>query len=841
MKKLMFALLALGLFAGSCQMTEVRNDVIGTENTFAAEIENFGGQTKTSMTPELDVVWSEGDQLTIFRGNYLGDRYQIAGQYAGKPYGEFQLIAEEADDDSFSSGTELPANVAIYPYKEGLALSKNVDGGDVSYTIEGVEFPSEQVYSENSFGEESFIMTAVTESLSDHKLKFKNVGGALKLQLKGTGTIKTVSIQGNNGESLSGTADVTVSTASTPVYEFTSAAKEVTLDCGTNGVSLKSSEATNFIISLPAVNFTKGFTVTITDINGKTEELKTTAANNIARSAIHKMPEKTVFFEDEDSGVPQMYYGFIPSDILTKYDWKISQGISVFTEDWIQESIDKGTMIKTDLEKLGEVKFDVIPEDSFVFFALPSSCGLEVTQTKVLNQGGKFSINGSIQGNGEDKMKIGGKSYDCYGTYESYAQNNYICHIDIPKEPQLFYGYISPEMMAKYNLSSSASYDQITADCINACLDKGTLIRNDVDTMSETSFGDVPANSLLVVGVAEKSIYAAFKWTSSAEKNEFDGLSSTNGDCTTSWYGENYLLYGEYTSAALSKDNSAIRFQIGYRPNTEGELPMYIGYIPYETLEANNMATADCYSKITQEILELGVSKGEIFKTDAKTIEYDGKGFGNVPAESLLIIALPQSSGLKATKWNVIGKDCPFSVEPLSNGENTISIDGNTYRLYGEFTLYSLIKDSKEIYYKIKKDPSQPQTLPMYIGYIPYETLTANGLYNTSGYGNLTEDVINLGVTKGEIIKSDARSITADNTGFGDVPQNAFTVIILPQSSGLTAYAWNIIEDCVPFSVNPYSNGENTMTIAGETYLVFGERAKYAVVAGDNDLFYKIK
>ena len=86
-------------------------------------------------------------------------------------------------------------------------------------------------------------------------------------------------------------------------------------------------------------------------------------------------------------------------------------------------------MIKTDLEKLGEVKFDVIPDDSFVFFALPSSCGLEVTQTLVLNQGGKFYLNGSNHGNGEYKIKIGGKSYDCYGTYEKYAESGYICHI----------------------------------------------------------------------------------------------------------------------------------------------------------------------------------------------------------------------------------------------------------------------------------------------------------------------------------------------------------------------------------------------------------------------------
>lgn len=813
MKKSIFSVLMTAIMMIGCQVNEVNSEMVSLDNAFTTEMETFGDQTKTSMTSDLEVVWSKGDQLTIFRGSYLGNRYQIDDQFVGKPYGDFKLVGEGSSGNDFSSGTELPANVAIYPYKEGLTLSKNFDGGNVSYTIEGVEFPSEQEYSENSFGEESFIMTAVTESLSDHKLKFKNVGGALKLQLKGTGTIKTVSIQGNNGESLSGTADVTVSTASTPVYEFTSASKEVTLDCGTNGVSLKSSVATNFIISLPAVNFTKGFTVTITDINGKTEELKTTAANNIARSAIHKMPEKTVVFENEDSGVPQMYYGYIPDDILTNYDWKISQGISVFTEDWIQESIDKGTMIKTDLEKLGEVKFDVIPEDSFVFFALPSSCGLEVTQTLVLNEGGKFSLNGSNQGNGEHKIKIGGKSYDCYGTYEPYARSNYICHIDLPKEPQLFYGYISPEMMTKYNLSSTSSYDQITAECINACLDKGTLIRNDVDTMSETSFGDVPANSLLVVGVAEKSIYAAFKWTSSAEKNEFDGLSSTNGDCTTSWYGENYLLYGEYTSAALSKDNSAIRFQIGYRPNTEDKLPMYIGYIP-----RNGMTS---YSEITEDMIFSGITNEEIIKTDAKTIEYDGEGFGNVPAKSFLVIALPQSSGLKATKWNVIEKDCPFSVNPLSNGDVSITIDGNTYQLYGEYTKYALIKDSQEIYYKIKKDPSQPQTLPMYYGYIPYDSSIPDSTWASEGFKLITEQMVIDGVSNGNVATLDAGPM--GKTSFGNTPVKSFVFIAVPSSSGLVATQDSGIGSKIEFNTNPNANGDVNLTINNIQYDLYGQ------------------
>lgn len=371
MKKSIFSVLMTAIMMIGCQVNEVNSEMVSSDNAFTTEMEKFGDQTKTSMTSDLEVVWSKGDQLTIFRGSYLGNRYQIDDQFVGKPYGDFKLVGEGSSGNDFSSGTELPANVAIYPYKEGLTLSKNVDGGNVSYTIEGVEFPSEQVYSENSFGEESFIMAAVTESLSDHKLKFKNVGGALKLQLKGTGTIKTVSIHGNNGESLSGTADVTVSTASTPVYEFTSASKVVTLDCGTNGVSLKSSVATNFIISLPAVNFTKGFTVTITDINGKTEELKTTAANNIARSAIHKMPEKTVVFENEDSGVPQMYIGYVQRG-----------SYSSFADLTVDDITSSEGMHKMDAHEVTDdyTGFGDVPAKSFLVIALPQSSGLKATK-----------------------------------------------------------------------------------------------------------------------------------------------------------------------------------------------------------------------------------------------------------------------------------------------------------------------------------------------------------------------------------------------------------------------------------------------------------------------------
>lgn len=120
-------------------------------------------------------------------------------------------------------------------------------------------------------------------------------------------------------------------------------------------------------------------------------------------------------------------------------------------------------------------------------------------------------------------------------------------------------------------------------------------------------------------------------------------------------------------------------------------LPMYIGYVPRGSYSS--------FSNITVEDITSGAG---MTKMDAQAITTDYTGFGDVPAKSFIVIALPQSSGLKATKWNIIEQDCPFSVNPLSNGENTISIDGNTYQLYGEYTKYELIKNSEEIYYKIK-------------------------------------------------------------------------------------------------------------------------------------------
>lgn len=122
-------------------------------------------------------------------------------------------------------------------------------------------------------------MVAVSEN---DNITFCNVLGGMKLQLRGTPKIKSIKLVGKNNEKLSGAATVTAYTDETkPTLQCNS----VTLNCG-SGVQLSESKTTEFILSLPPVLFSKGFTVTVTDIDGKTYTVESDKGNTVRRSSI---------------------------------------------------------------------------------------------------------------------------------------------------------------------------------------------------------------------------------------------------------------------------------------------------------------------------------------------------------------------------------------------------------------------------------------------------------------------------------------------------------------------------------------------------------------------------
>lgn len=300
MKKFIIAMMSVLFLIVGCQVEVIENS---SEDNSVAEFiaisESFDGNTKTILGKDNNILWSQGDQLAIFQGCNIADKYQITDATAGTGQGVFSIVSDESGsiNGDFSAGMEIATNIAFYPYMESLSCSKNnVDNSTsevTSYNIDNIILPEVQYYAENSFCNGSFPMVAVTEGLKDHTLKFKNVLGAMKLQLKGSQIVKSIKITGKNNEKLSGAAIITsyingLTPAITMIGDDDSS-KSVTLDCG-DGVQLNVSTATEFIIALPPVLFSNGFKVIIIDSENTETDIESKVANTVVRSSILSMP-----------------------------------------------------------------------------------------------------------------------------------------------------------------------------------------------------------------------------------------------------------------------------------------------------------------------------------------------------------------------------------------------------------------------------------------------------------------------------------------------------------------------------------------------------------------------
>lgn len=285
MKKLWMAVTWTAAFVmASCQEEsfEGRPD----SDNYYASVEIFGTDTRTALREGRSVVWSSEDRIAIFERNGAGQAYQVLNVYVGNSSGEFEevegLVAE-------GTGAGIGGTIAVYPFNEELTVTSG-DNGD--YIIEGISFPSEQKYIAGSFSDEAFPMTAVCEN-GNRNLSFKNIGGVLKLSLTGNNSVSQITLIGNSGEPLSGSATVTLGSAGIPSVTMSDdASTSVSLVCDP-AVQLDPETATDFYISIPPTEFEAGFKVTILDEEGQEHGLATHKTNSVERSSILAMPEST--------------------------------------------------------------------------------------------------------------------------------------------------------------------------------------------------------------------------------------------------------------------------------------------------------------------------------------------------------------------------------------------------------------------------------------------------------------------------------------------------------------------------------------------------------------------
>ena len=306
MKSRLFICLSAIIALTSCQeelMPQQKPVADRVPSEFHGTIEEMDA-TKTYLDEFNNVRWAIGDQITIFAGNTLAERYQVTDDSHGKTSADFDYIR----NSSFAGGSDITNNIAFYPYSGDIDCAYGDSNSPVeSYVLTGVVLPSVQEYAADSFGPGAAPMVAVTGSADEYGLKFRNICGGLKLQVLGNDRIASVRLTGNGGEVLCGPAEIKAFVDySVPSITMTGDDTEVTLDCG-EGVQLNMDEATSFIISLPPMEFAEGFTVELTDVDGGKMTVSASVANTITRSSLLRMPAITYVSDLSAKGTANSY------------------------------------------------------------------------------------------------------------------------------------------------------------------------------------------------------------------------------------------------------------------------------------------------------------------------------------------------------------------------------------------------------------------------------------------------------------------------------------------------------------------------------------------------------
>ena len=273
----MVLLIGVSLF---CACTQSDNMAPSDKQSATLLTAGFGEdvEARTYLEEGLYMHWHADDRITTFYGNTLNCEYRFLGK-TGDTSGQFQLVA----DGTLGTGNNLDKNYAVYPFDANTTIS---DLGAISCTL-----PTTQSYAPNSFGIGANTMVAVTKSVEDTFLAFKNVGGFLKIKMYGDATISNIVLRGNNGEPIAGSATIVGSFDGVPSVEMgADATTTITLDCG-EGVALGDSAetATNFWFVVPETTFTKGITIVATDASGNTFEQSTSNTVKVERNTITPM------------------------------------------------------------------------------------------------------------------------------------------------------------------------------------------------------------------------------------------------------------------------------------------------------------------------------------------------------------------------------------------------------------------------------------------------------------------------------------------------------------------------------------------------------------------------
>ena len=290
MKKLSFLSLLLIAFTG-CQIEEletpVQETIPETEMTTYYVAIDSDIETRTSLSNEGKILWSEGDKMNVFFGINNNEKDALvlmggAGTENGSFYGPYIATPDEAES--------LHQTVIVYPYDENMTCTPNEDKTEYSIAM---TVPSVQQYAKGSFGNGAYPMVGVTKNTKEVVISTKNLLSGMNVKIKGDVSISKIVLTSAD-LALAGPATVVAAYGKAPVVtvEESTALNTVELVC--DGVQLNSEEATEFHATFAPCS--GKITVTIYDTEGG-YMTRTTKATDFTRNDIFQLPELTYVAE----------------------------------------------------------------------------------------------------------------------------------------------------------------------------------------------------------------------------------------------------------------------------------------------------------------------------------------------------------------------------------------------------------------------------------------------------------------------------------------------------------------------------------------------------------------
>jgi len=263
-KKYIICLLAAIVSIIACRKEPVEKLSKEVEMVFTAS--SADASTKTARQEDGSLKWSPQEEINVFYGNRSQGRF-VSTNTSPADVAEFKGTLDMSSAAT-ENGNPLIPYWAVYPYSK----DNECDNESVILT-----HPCNQTSPEGTFGEKTFPSVACSYSLS---LPFYNICGGMKISLSRQ-DITSITLEGNNGESLAGKIKVNFNGDWVPVTTILEGENTITITPGGSTTFVKGCD---YYISILPVTFSSGFKMTFRTTDQKIGVLSTSEPVTIKRN-----------------------------------------------------------------------------------------------------------------------------------------------------------------------------------------------------------------------------------------------------------------------------------------------------------------------------------------------------------------------------------------------------------------------------------------------------------------------------------------------------------------------------------------------------------------------------